>query len=206
MLYNNNYKTEVIMPPKAKITKEMVLDTAFHIVQKEGADKVTARSISERLNCSTQPVLYYFSTVEDIKKAVYKKADEYHTNYIMDAKMDHGDPMLAIGMNYIKFAAAERNLFRFLFQSDKFSGVGILDLLESEELLPLLTVLQNELDMSMEDTKDVFSTLFIFAHGYASLYANNTMIYDELNVRKALETMFYGAICARKGEQREKDI
>lgn len=193
------------MPPKAKITKEMIVDTAFEIVRKEGADKMTARSISEQLNCSTQPVLYYFSTVDDIKKVVYKKADEYHSAYIMDTKIDCENPMLEIGMNYIRFAIEERNLFRFLFQSNEFSGVGMLDLLESGELLPLLTVLQNELDMSTEVTNEIFSTLFIFAHGYASLYANNTMVYDELNVMKALENIFFGAICANKGEQNEKD-
>lgn len=188
------------MPPKAKVTKEMIVDTAFKIVQKEGVDKVTARSISEQLNCSTQPVLYYFSTVEDIKKMVYKKADAYHSNYIMNTEIACGNPMLAIGMNYIKFAIEERNLFRLLFQSDEFSGVSVLNLLETKELLPILTVLQNKLDMSMEDTKKVFSTLFIFTHGYASLYANNTMIYDELNVMKALEKILYGAVCATKGE------
>lgn len=200
MLYNDNYIKEIIMPPKAKITKEMIVDTAFLIVQKEGVDKVTARSISEQLNCSTQPVLYYFATVEDIKKAVYKKADGYHSEYIMNMENDYGNPMLAIGMNYIRFAIEERNLFQFLFQSNEFSGVGILELLESEELLPIFTVLQNELDMSMKDTKEVFSTLFIFAHGYASLYANNTMVYEEQNVMKMLEKIFYGAICAVKGD------
>ena len=56
-----------------------------------------------------------------------------------------------------------------------------------------------------EDTKGVFSTLFIFAHGYASLYANNTMVYDERNVMKALENIFFGAIYSVKGEQNEKN-
>ena len=107
---------KIIEDLKAKITKEMIVDTAFEIVRKEGADKVTARSISEQLNCSTQPVLYYFSTVEDIKKAVYIKADEYHSAYLLDVGMTCENPMLAIGINYIKFAIEERNLFRFLFQ------------------------------------------------------------------------------------------
>lgn len=188
------------MAPKAKITKEMIINTAFNIVREDGVDKVTARSISKQLNCSTQPVLYYFSTVEDIKRMVYKKADEYHSDYIMNTKTDCKNPMLAIGMNYIKFAIEERNLFCFLFQSNEFSGVSMLNLLEAEELLPLLTVLQHELDMSMEDTKEVFNTLFIFVHGYASLYANNTMIYDELKVRKALEKIFNGTLFTMKGE------
>ncbi len=194
------------MPPKAKISKEMIVEAAFHIAQQEGADKITARSISEKLNCSTQPVLYHFSTVEDIKKLVYKKADAYHTAYIMNTDTDYGNPMLTIGMNYIRFAIKETHLFRLLFQSDEFSGVGMLDLLETEELLPLLTVLQNELGMSPEDAKHVFSTLFIFVHGYASLYANNTMIYDEPNVMAALKSVFYGAVYATKEVTDEETI
>lgn len=59
--------------------------------------------------------------------------------------------------------------------------------------------------MSMEDTKGVFSTLFIFVHGYASLYANNTMVYDEPNIMKALERIFDGAVYTAKGEENEKD-
>lgn len=194
------------MPPKAKITKEMIVDVAFGIIQREGVDKVTARSISQQLNCSTQPVLYHFATVEDIKKAVYKKADAYHSDYIMNMENDYGDPMLTMGMNYINFARKERNIFRFLFQSNEFSGASILDLLEMEEILPLLTVLQQELELSLEEVKEVFSTLFIFVHGYASLYANNTMIYEEANVISAVEKVFEGAICVLKGDQNEKNI
>ena len=127
------------MPPKAKITKEMIVDTAFEIVRKEGADKVTARSISEQLNCSTQPVLYYFSTVEDIKKAVYIKADEYHSAYLLDVEMTCENPMLAIGINYIKFAIEERNLFRFLFQlcAHDLALVLLNDILQHRRLVTL---------------------------------------------------------------------
>ena len=108
--------------------------------------------------------------------------------------------MLAIGLTYIRFAIEERNLCRFFFQSNELSGVGMLELLESEDLLPMLTVLQSELDMSMEDTKEIFSTLFIFVHGYASLYANNTMLYDETTIMKALQKIFDGAVCTVKGD------
>jgi len=194
------------MPPRAKITKEMIVDTAFCIVQEQGIDKVTARSISEKLNCSTQPVLYHFATIEEIKDNVYKKADEYHTGYIMNMEQDCDNPMLAIGVNYIRFAMEERNLFRFLFQSNEFSGFGILDLVESEDIGPLLEVLKQELDMPMEQVKKVFSTLFIFVHGYASLYANNTMVFDEKVVLEALDKVFLGAVCALKGAEDEEVI
>ena len=110
------------MPPKVKVTKEDIISAAVDIVRKSGAQAINARTVACALNCSTQPVLYYFSTVEDIKKMVYKKADAYHSDYIMNTEIACGNPMLAIGMNYIKFAIEERNLFRLLFQSDEFSG------------------------------------------------------------------------------------
>lgn len=191
------------MPPKAKITKEMIVDVAFAIIQKDGVDKVTARSISEQLHCSTQPVLYYYATVDDIKKEAYDKADAYHSNYIMNMEKDYGNPMLAIGMNYIKFAIEERNLFCFLFQSNEFSGKSMMDLIDSEELMPILMVLQQKLNVSVEETKCVFQTLFVFVHGYASLYANNTMSYDEETVVSELQMLFNGTIYAVKCRKNE---
>ncbi len=186
------------MPPKVKITKEMILDAAFDIARTEGADKITARSISEKLNCSTQPVLYHFASIEEIKRAVYQRTDEYHTVYLMNMQEDCENPMLAIGMNYIKFAKEESRLFQFLFQSNEFSGTSMLDLMDKEELLPILAILQQELEASLEEAKEIFATLFIFAHGYASMFANNTMVYDEADLIRKLAKVFYGAVYASK--------
>ncbi len=186
------------MPPKPKITKDMIIDAAFSIVQRDGIDKVTVRNISEQLKCSTQPVLYYFSAVEDIKKAVYAKADQYHTDFITNTENVQENPMLTIGLNYIKFAFQERNLFHFLFQSNKFSGTSLLNLLNAEELLPVLKILQQQLNLSIDAAKEIFSTLFIFVHGYASLYANNQMAYNEGQLISTLKKAFCGIINATK--------
>lgn len=188
------------MPPKQKITKDMIIDAAFQIVRKEGIDKLTARCIAEYLHCSTQPVLYYFATVEDIKRAVYNKADAYHTNYIMSTENGYGNPMLAIGMNYIKFAVAERKLFCFLFQSDMFSGTSLSDLINAEEVQPLLLLLQQQLNIALDAVKEIFGTIFVFVHGYAGLFANNRMLYDEEQIKTALTKVFNGAVAAAKGE------
>ena len=194
------------MPPKVKITKEMILEAAFDIARTEGADKITARSISEKLNCSTQPVLYHFQSIEEIKSAVYRQTDEYHTGYIMHTEQDCENPMLAIGMNYIKFAREESHLFRFLFQSNEFSGTGILELMDLEELSPILSILQQELETSWEEAKEIFATLFIFVHGYASMFANNTMVYDEAALITKLTKVFYGAVYAAKEATDEENL
>lgn len=55
------------VPAKAKVTKEMIIDAAFEIARTTGAENINARTVSQRLNCSTQPVMYHFSTIEELK-------------------------------------------------------------------------------------------------------------------------------------------
>ena len=188
------------MPPRAKVTREMVLDAAFEIVRSRGIEELNVRTVAERLNCSTQPVLYSFRTVDEIKEAVYGKADEYHTAYIMPDETDE-DPMLALGLKYIRFGHEEKNLFRFLFQTNQFGGMDIVTLMHSPNLGGIIGILSSELKCDEEEAVNMFLTLFTAAHGLASLLANNAMPYDEARSRKMLEEVFYGMMAFRKGER-----
>ena len=104
------------MPPRAKITEEMVVDAAFQVTRADGEANVNARTVAKRLGCSTQPVMYHFAKIEDLKRAVYEKTGRFHTEYIMNVPPSR-NIMLGIGLNYIRFSVEEPNLFRFLFQS-----------------------------------------------------------------------------------------
>ena len=42
--------------PKQKITKEMIIETAFEIVRKEGLENLLVKNIAAKLNCSVQPI------------------------------------------------------------------------------------------------------------------------------------------------------
>ena len=112
------------MPPKVKITKNMVANASFEIIRASGHESLSARTISEYLKCSTQPVLYSFRTVDEIREAAYGIADRYHTEFIMPKETDE-IPILALGLNYVRFGQEEKNLFRFLFQTDKFGGKDV---------------------------------------------------------------------------------
>ena len=54
------------MPPRVKVTKDMIVRAALDIIREEGHDKVSVRSIAEKLGCSTQPVLYSYGTMDEI--------------------------------------------------------------------------------------------------------------------------------------------
>lgn len=186
--------------PKAKITKEMVTDAAFEVTRTKGAENVNARTVSQKLGCSTQPVMYYFAKIEDMKRAVYAKVDWYHTEYLMNITNPQNGMMLEIGLNYIRFAIEEPHLFRFLFQSGFAVENSLLEMIDSEELKPILSAMQEAMGMSIEQTKEVFLTIALFAHGYASIIANNSLEYDEEVVATHLGRAYRGAILAVQEE------
>ena len=132
------------MPPKVRITKEMIIEAGFAIVRGEGADALNARTIAQRLGCSTQPVLYQFATVEEVRKAVYAHADAFHSGYILQGLEESGMPMLTLGLNYIRFAAEEGRLFRFLFQTSGLGSSNVMALADDPALSPMLELLRTE--------------------------------------------------------------
>ena len=189
------------MPPKIKITQDMVSDAAFQIARKSDWTNINARNLAKQLNCSTQPVMYHFDTIEDIKKAAYEKADQFHTEYLMNIEGSE-EPMLEIGLNYIRFSVEEPSLFRFLFQSGYGPHTDLLTMIDSPELEPVLQVMMQAMNMKLEKTKEIFATLAIFAHGYASLLANHYMEYDEVSASEQLTKAFYGAVTAATEEEK----
>ncbi len=187
------------MPPRAKITREMVIDAAFEVTRADGAENVNARTVSQKLGCSTQPVMYHFATIEDLKRAVYAKLDRFHTEYLMNVDPQE-DPLLGIGLNYIRFAVEEANLFRFLFQSGFAVENNLLEMIDSEELTPVISAMQEAMELNRELTKEVFITLALFVHGYASLLVNNGLAYEEELITVHLERAYKGAILAIQEE------
>ena len=190
------------MPPKEKISRDMVVEAALAVIRRDGAENLNVRTVARQLNCSTQPVMYCFATMEELRRAAYERLDRLHTEFLLSSEPDR-NPLLGIGLNYIRFAIEEPSWFRFLFQSGYGAESDLLSVIDSEELLPILSVLQAELGMSMERTKEVFLTIALFAHGYASIIANNDLRYDETQAAAGLERTFRGAMLAAMEEERK---
>lgn len=195
------------MPPKARITKDMIVEAGFQIVRREGADSLNVRRIAAELKCSTQPIMYHYKTVDELKTSIYQAADSFHTDYIMQPDAKARNPMLAIGLHYIRFAHQEKYLFRFLFQSDKFRSMGIPELIGGEEAGFLLEPLMQQTGLAPEKARAVFEPLFICVHGLASLLANNAMEFDEAHCIELLTTTFMGAVgYTMGGEEHEEAV
>ena len=192
------------MPPKARIAKDMIINAAIEVAKQSGYENINARTVSAQLRCSTQPVMYHFSTIDAMKRAAYAQVNHLHSEYIMTI-MPEQNPILGIGLNYIRFAVEEPQLFCFLFQSGYAEENSLLEMIESEELVPILTAMQEGTGLRMEKTKQVFLTVALFAHGYASIIANNGLEYDEKLVAEHLERAWNGAFLAAMQEEKEHE-
>ena len=186
------------MPPRVKVTKEMVADASFEVIRRSGYESLNARAIAEYLGCSTQPVLYSFKTVDEIKEAAYEIADKYHSEFIMP-KSDN-NPMMELGLNYVRFGYEEKNLFRFLFQTDSFGDKNIGVLMSNPELSGIIDIMSKGLEVNISLAREMFLTFFCVAHGLASMLANNSMEYDEKQCKKMFENVFNGMVASKKGK------
>ena len=188
------------MPPKTRITKDMIIQAAVEVARQSGHETINARTVSEQLHCSTQPVMYHFSTIDAMKRAAYAQVDHLHSEYLMTIPPGQ-DPALGIGLNYIRFAVEEPQLFRFLFQSGYAEENNLLEMVDSEGLAPVLAAMQEGAGLSMEKSRDVFITVALFAHGYASLIANNHLEFDVKLIAEHLERAWNGAVLAAEQEE-----
>ena len=180
------------MPAIAKVTKEMIIEAAFEIAKEMGAENINARTVSQKLGCSTQPVLYHFKTIEDVRIAAHKKASEFHINYVTNLSGKYERPMLEVGMRYIQFAVEEKNLFRFLYHSNYYTGVSLSDWLTGKIFDSLFPILRRQARVDERQAYSIFSQIVLVTHGIASRLANNAMVYDEAYCINTLSNAYLG--------------
>lgn len=175
------------MPRKPNTSKEAIIEASFQLVRERGYESLTVRNLAAFLGCSTQPIMYQFPNLDILRDLTYQKTDAFHSEYILA-----GENLIEIGLRYIRFAEEEPLLFRFLFQSGRFSGSSLEDLIRAPEAADLLSVVKEEERLAEDKAVAFFEPLVALVHGYASMIANNTLKYDPDGIRKNLITIAKG--------------
>lgn len=102
------------MAPKNKFTREEMVTAAVEVVRKGGEQALTAKALAEALGTSTQPVFTCFGTMEALKAEVYAAAEQIFNRYAL-AGLQQKVPFFGYGVQYIRFAREEPELYRILF-------------------------------------------------------------------------------------------
>ena len=176
------------MPPKARITKEMILNTVLDLTRQSGFETVNARSVAGRLQCSTRPIFTCYENMEELKREFLAFAYEFYQQYVANfRKSVKVSPCLVLPLSYIGFARKETQLFKLLFISDMdLKMANARDFYEEIDNEKRAEEFAGLIGVETERAKVVFLDLFLYAHGMAVLTATNKMALEQSDAKKLL--------------------
>lgn len=178
------------MPPKVRITKEKIIQTAVETVRHLGADAVNARTVAQELGCSTQPVFSNFTTMEELRGAVLTAADTLYREYI-NREIATGEypAYKASGMAYIRFAKEEKELFKLLFMRDR-SAEG--EQPETESTKQISDMVQASTGLRGDRAMLFHLEMWAYVHGIATMTATDYLALDTELVSEMLTDAYQG--------------
>ena len=179
------------MANTTKITKEMILDTAFSIARREGLNSISNRRIAKELNSSIRPIYYQFKNTEELKLELGKKIDTYFYDYLLNNKLGNMPLYKQIGINYIRFSRDEKKLFKILFMSD--NKLLPSDFILDTDYMKIKDIIRISTNLSDKDIKSFHLKMWLFTHGIATLSANDandTVLFTDKQISDLLSYEF----------------
>lgn len=176
------------MANTTKITKEMILDTAFSIARREGLNSISNRRIAKELNSSIRPIYYQFKNTEELKLELGKKIDTYFYDYLLNNKLGNMPLYKQIGINYIRFSRDEKKLFKILFMND--NKLLPSDFILDTDYMRIKDIIRISTNLSDKDIKSFHLKMWLFTHGIATLSANDTVLFTDKQISDLLSYEF----------------
>ena len=190
------------MPPKAKFTREEIVDAAIEMVRRDGFEVLTARSLGSALNSSARPIFTVFKSMDEVQAEVINKAKRLYESY-EDEDMNGANAFKGSGTGYIRFAADEPKLFQLLFMKEKGevpSPEMVLEQIDDYSEKILETV-EKQYGLNREAAARVYLHLWLYSHGIAVAIATKICTFTEEQIDFMLSEVGAGII--RKIKQEE---
>lgn len=187
------------MPPKQKITKDMILEQAFKITREKGIEAVTARSVAKEVGCSIQPVFCQFATMEDLKQGTFDYACTYLMAEIMRFK-DEPDFAYRTSMWVINLARTEPKLFHLLYLSNSYKSEKLLNVMMNyESNRHVVSKMMETYNIDKETCKDIMIRSFLFLYGTATMIATNNINFTDDQVADMMKRTVEDMVSNIKG-------
>lgn len=179
------------MPPKAKFTREEIVEAALEIARDKGIEAVTAREIGTKLNSSARPIFTVFQNMDEVLEEVEQTAKEVYKQYVKEG-LKQELAFRGVGASYIQFAIQETKLFQLLFMSEQKQMNNIEDVMmlidESHE--EILRSVEESYELSREDAQKLYQHLWIYTHGIATLCATGMYQFTGTEISEMLAEVF----------------
>lgn len=180
------------MPAVKKINKEDILGVCIDIIKTEGIQNLNARKIASKLNCSTQPIFYIYSNMDDLKQDVLKEISSIFDRCMLKGNtcnLSYKD----LGINYINFASTEPILFKILFSIEtKSEALKYINSSGASE--KIFETISKETGLTIDKAKKFHLKMFLYVCGIANLIANKACSFTSEEINKLLREQYISMI------------
>lgn len=183
------------MPPKAKFTREEIIQAAMQIVREKGLEAVTSRELAKRLGSSACPIFTVFKNMEEVYEEIRKAAKVLYKEYVNEG-LKQELAFKGVGAAYIKFAIREPKLFQLLFMTEQQSPTDIEHtlMLIDESYTAILNSVREPYGLREEEAKKLYQHLWIYTHGIAVLCATRVCIFSDTEIQTMMTEIFIGLL------------
>jgi AcrR family transcriptional regulator len=184
------------MPPRQRITKEMIMEAALNLVREGGIESVNSRAVAAKIGCSTQPVFSQYPTMEDLRQAVHVfSCNEFEQGIL--AEKDNIEFFKISCLSLIHLARNDKNVFSLIFLSTYCAGSEFqLSRMNYKTNQLLLNHLIESHSLTKGDALNILERISLLVHGIASLMATTNAQYSDNKawgiVQKTLTDMING--------------
>lgn len=175
------------MPPKQKITKEVLLEEAYKITEQAGINAVTSRSVAKAAGCSIQPVFSHFPTMEALRQATFDYACE---KFMAEVLAYEGRPdFFACVTGWTVDLARERpNLYKLLYLSDGFSSHCLMESMAGfESNRRMLAKMEEVYGLSGEKCRNILMRSCLMLMGICTMICINHMDFTREQVMQMMQ-------------------
>lgn len=183
------------MPPKAKFSREEIVEAALNLVREEGYQALTARALGARLDSSARPIFTVFQSMEEVQQAVIRAAKSLYTGYI-NRGLAEDMPFKGVGTQYILFAVKEPKLFQLLFMSERTDVPDLSSVLPriDDNYEKILQSVRESHGISSASAERLYQHLWIYTHGIASLCATGMCRFTGEEISGLMTEIFVGLL------------
>ena len=173
------------MPPKPKYTREELIEAALQLTRECGIDAVVARNLGNKLEVAPSTIFTHFESVEEIRQAVLAAARELYNGYVEEG-LRMTPPMKGFGVQYIRFAKEEHNLFSLLFMQKR-EGLKMVDFIVTEgHYERIIRAAQADFSLEREQAERLYHHMSTYAHGIAAMSATGVCSFSTEEIAQML--------------------
>ncbi len=181
------------MPAVKKVSREEIVEAALEVVRDGGFSAVNARSVAKKLGCSTQPIYFSFQNMDELKAALTERAIQMHERRVRDSLHAHegrDSRYSSYGTGFVRFAAEEKQLFRWLYLEGEQLGPYQNDILLPE----VIGVIMEEFGYGEDVARRFHQDMIYFTYGLAILANTGHLPLTETELREAFRREFRALI------------